>query len=457
MRIDTRDKLKLLSDKRYRVFCIAPGDYRSAGLQHIVSVSGRADTPRVIRMLGSAFESPSAFARAPLDQVPLLPPLHFRDSHHWVLDRLAFVDIDKAEGVHPLRFFASSDIVMNRLRVEQNRYGIEFHHLSQDITLQNSLIGDMDMDAEHGNDAVCVAIEGRYTDKGEDAEPVSIHRIRVIANEIYNCNDGVQLIWNKDAEHWPDFADTLVAANDIYIDERRLTDCKGNLKPDGACACTENAVDIKAGSKQSTRPVVISHNRFYGWRKTDSICNRKARSWGTAISVHFVASQNIRIEKNLFWDVASGIALTRSAHDIGVVDNIFHTVPKVGGGNGVAIVSYKGVSGVEIARNRILKADVWLSVLSKKTTLSCNVIQESGSAIGYLDDSEVVARNTYYQHAEPRFKGEGDLHEERPERAGVDLCTRVRPLSQGGRVCLPGAVATRQSLAACGASYWPSK
>lgn len=453
--IDTPAKLNLLSDRRYRVFCIAPGDYRSAGVQKIDAVSGNTFSPRVIQMLGSDEVAPAAFAKTPVEELALMPPLYFRDSHHWVLDRLAFIDIDNAEGTYPLRFFASSNMVLNRLRVEANRHGIEFHHLSHDIVLQNSLIGDMDMDFEHGNDAVCVAFEGRYTDKGQDSESSVIHSIRVVANEIYNCNDGVQLIWNEDAEHWPDFSGTLIAANDIYIDERRLTDCEGNLDPNGACACTENAVDIKAGAKSSSQPVVIRHNRFYGWRKTDSSCNPDAQSWGTGISVHFAAAQNIRIEQNIFWDVVSGVSLTKKAHRIVVLDNLFHTVPKAGPGNGIAIVSYENASEVNIERNRIVKAYKWLSLLSKQTALSCNIVNLSGEAIGQMGSEGMADRNSYYQHPEPHFKSSGDVRKEHHLLANdAELCTTIRPLSGARELCLSQAASTAKSEHACGGGYW---
>lgn len=453
--IDTPAKLSLLSDRRYRVFCIAPGDYRSAGAQKIEAVSGNTFAPRVIQMLGPIDPAAAAIAQTPLEDLALLPPLYFRDSHHWVLDRLAFINIDTVKGAFPLRFFASSNIVLNRLRVEQNRHGIEFHHRSHSITLQNSLIGDMDMDFENGNDAVCVAIEGRYTDKGKDAESAVIHDIRVVANEIYNCNDGVQLIWNEDAKHWPDFSGALIAANDIYIDERRLTDCNGNLNENGGCACTENAIDIKAGAKSSSRPVVIRHNRLYGWRKTDSLCNEDAQSWGTAISVHYAAAQHIRIEENLFWNVVSGVSLTKDAHNIAVINNLFHTVPKAGKGNGIAIVAYKKVSGISIERNRIVKAHKWLSLLSQQTTVSCNVVNLSGEAMGRLDSGSSVDRNSYYQHPEPLFKSGGDVRKEHYLQANdTELCTTIRPLSGASELCLPQAASTAKSEHACGGGYW---
>lgn len=452
--IDSPSELALLADPRYRVLCVAPGDYRSAGVQHIEAVSGRPGAPRVLRLL-TAPRPPAQAMRAPLSQQALMPPLVFRDVSHWLLDGLAFIDIDAPTGTYPLRFFASSDLLLNRLRVEGNRHGIEFHHRSHDITLQNSLIGDMDMDSARGNDAVCVAFEGRYTDKGQDAESAVVRNVRVLANEIYNCNDGVQLIWNRDAQHQPDFSGTLIAGNDIYIDARRLTDCKGRLDPDGDCACTENAIDLKAGALSPSDPVVIRHNRFYGWRKTDTACNPGARSWGSAISVHFKAAQHIRIEQNLFWDVASGVALTHHAAQIVVADNLFHTVPARGGGNGVAIVSYEDVDAVEITGNRIVGAHKWLSLLSTRTHLSCNVISESGAAMGQLLDDSQAERNSYYGLASPRFTSVDDRFSDSYLDAGDGaLCTTVRPLSRARRLCLERAVSSRDSEHACGGGYW---
>ncbi len=453
--INEPNQLKALSSKSFRVFCIAPGDYRSADILEINGVSGSSFSPRVIRLLGSEAESPADLAQAPLGQIALLPPLYFRDAQHWVIDGMGFVDIDRGKGAYPMRFFASSDIVLNRLRVQGNRHGIEFHHLSHDISLQNSLIGDMDMDPKNGNDAVCVAFEGRYTDMGDDVESAVMQNIRVVSNEIYNCNDGVQLIWDTGDKHWPDYSGTLIAGNDIYIDERRLTDCKGNLTPDGNCACTENAIDIKAGAKSPANPVVIRHNRFYGWRKTDSKCNPDAQSWGTAISVHFEAAQHMRIEQNLFWDVASGVSLTKKARAVEIVDNLFHTVPKTGGGNGIAIISYERVSEVNIARNRIVDAHGWLSLLSSKTSLSCNIVNSSGKAIGSLARGSYVESNSYYQHGERTLKSNGDLTKELRDQSGDgELCTTINNLSGPDQLCLAQAVSTSKSNHACDGGYW---
>ncbi len=448
-------QLRMLRSTRYRVFCIAPGDYRSAGEQELFALSGRAGAPRVIRLLDAPSLSRRAFAQAPEEQLALLPPLHFRESHHWLLSQLAFVDIDTRKGSFPLRFFNSSHVVMDNLRVQRNRHGIEFHHLSHDIVLQHSLIGDMDMDAKHGNDAVCVALEGRRTDRGLDAETPVIRNIRIVHNEIYNCNDGVQLIWNKGHRHQPDFAGTLIAGNDIYIDAARRSNCNGQLDPKGDCACTENAVDIKAGSPRADQPVVIRHNRFYGWRNTDSRCNPDADSWGTAISVHYEAAQHLRIEENIFWDVVSGVALTHDSHHITVANNLFYGIPKVGAGNGIAIVSYDTVDEVVILANQVVDAHSWLSLRSNNTNLSCNVISDSGRAAGVLRRGGSAWRNSYYRHSEPRFRGAGDLRLSRRSRdEEVELCSTAQPLSSPRRFCLSGAFAHGSIPVGCGQSYW---
>ncbi len=448
-------QLRWLHSQRYRVFCFAPGDYRSAGAQRLTAISGSDGRPRVLRLLGDELASPSAFAQAPAAELALLPPLYFRDSQHWVLSQLAFVNIDTRAGTFPLRFFNSNHVLMDSLRVQGNRHGIEFHHGSHHITLQHSLIGDMDMDKRRGNDAVCVAFEGRRTDRGLDAEAPVIRDIHVLANEIYNCNDGVQLIWNKGHQYKPDFSGTLIAGNDIYIDQNRLSNCKGKLDPAGDCACTENAIDIKAGAERASDPVVIRHNRFYGWRKTDSSCNPDADSWGTAISVHYEAAKHLLIEKNLFWNVVSGVSLTHEASDVAVVDNLFYNVPKAGPGNGIAIVSYDGVDGVEIARNRVVEANNWLSLKSKNTSLSCNIISQSGPAVGAFDGAGSAQRNSYYQHGERRFKARDDV--QLPHRLAaedVDMCFTLRPLSGARELCLPRAASSPKSPHACGSGYW---
>ncbi|MEM7378882.1 MAG: hypothetical protein AAF460_15435 [Pseudomonadota bacterium] len=151
--------IRLLGSSNYRVFCLAPGDYRSAGTLTVRGVSGTASSPRVIRLESGTFgENGEIYREWPARNQALLPSLVFTDANHWVVDRMTFTGL----RTHAIRLWNSDNIVVNRSVVRETDKGIEFKHGSDSNTVQNTFFADLQV----VDSAVCVGLNSSDTPGG---------------------------------------------------------------------------------------------------------------------------------------------------------------------------------------------------------------------------------------------------------------------------------------------------
>lgn len=151
--------------------------------------------------------------------------------------------------------------------------------------------------------------------------------INVVNNEIYDCGDGFQLHRNRaaaDVDQWS-LSRTNIIANHFYQTEYSYVKCPNKVKE--MCSSGENAIDIKLTSDdgESTR---IAHNTFNGFRETNTKYGSTG-SDGAAIVVHGNKVKNLLIEKNRFFDSASGIIFSGvkpGLHCALVKDNLFYDI-----------------------------------------------------------------------------------------------------------------------------------
>ncbi len=475
LRISTASGLSQINNSSYRVFCIAPGDYRSHGLLALSGTGGTESAPKVIRFESSEFADTDEIFKVDLSKVARMPPIDIRNTSHWVLNRLAFVD---TSGM-PIRIAGSTDIVIDRIRFENNYRGIEIQHGTHDSYVQNSYIGNQVIPQGSGNDGVCIAMMGHYRQVNLNGSidydyPVVAKNNHIVNNEIFNCNDGFQAVWMPQFNNYPDFQGTILAGNDIYIDSTRRTNCSGSLSSNGNCAYTENAMDFKAASLDPSNPVEVFDNRMWGWRKTDSSYNGPANSWGTAISTHYNSMMNLHVYENVFFDVGAGVGFTRGSNNSVVRDNIFANVTGAGINNGVAIMTYtdsydysdpvyaySNVNDMVVERNHMIDiGGAWLSTSAENSDFDCNVISNgtwtatSGNwAVGLN-----AGRSTYYGTNSGSFsQGSDAVHSAGSSNMG-QLCfaTKKASVSGGEEVCLSGVLDTANSPNVCASEYWTS-
>lgn len=475
LRISTASGLSQIGSTNYRVFCIAPGDYRSYGLLSLPTNGGTEESPRVIRFESSEFDESDEIFQADVSKLARMPAIDIRNTSNWVLHKLAFISI--SDGYMPMRLSGANNIIIDRIRLQYNRNGIEFRHGTHDSYVQNSFIGDQKIPQGTGNDGVCVAFMGHFRQHLLNGHidydfAVSATNNHVVNNEIFNCNDGIQTVWMPQFNNLPDFRGTVLAGNDIYVDSSVRTNCYGAKNPNGDCAFTENPIDLKGGSLDPNNPVKIFDNRMWGWRKTDSNYNAPASSWGTAIGGHYRANKNIHVYENVIWDVPSGISFSRGSSHLLIKDNIITQIRGEGKNNGVALVTvtdnrdlgvYNNVSDIVVEGNHIIVSSdgsstgaAWLSSSASNSTFKCNVVANGDWTSGTMTGS-TTGQNTYYNTNSGSLSRASDIVRSSFNSANMGrLCfdTKRASVTGGVQVCLDNVLDTPNSPNTCASEYW---
>lgn len=492
VRISSNSDLRLLETSNKRVFCIAPGDYRREGSNGAIVISnkhGSASQPKVIQ-LDSSLGINDVIFDLPHGQLALLPPLQFKNSSHWLVDRMAFININEFshKGHIAVEMHASPNIVLNRLRMESNNGSVNFYHLSHNSVLQNSLLG-------HSSnllaDNTCVSLMGGLKFVGSESSyntPSSgaskIYNIGLYNNEFINCNDGIMFLWDprgstresyiyNGVSYWPDYQGAEVLGNDIYIDSRLRTNCYGVLSSTGLCAKAENAIDIKSGSKNPANPVQIKDNRMWGFRKADGY---NLSDHGAAVSLHFAPTKNIEITENIIWDSGAGIAMTRGTSSISVHNNIVHGMfddngqRPIYGNTGISISAggtesfFGRSSDIEISYNNIINSGGPWGLFDhvSNATIDCNVVVATSDASTWFNPqtstSSDIGRNSYYggvrsSNLEPSGSV---IRSSKGDAKMAQACFKIGVASKSGgeTKCLSGALSTSSSPHACSSSKW---
>ena len=424
---------KDINSARYRVFCIKPGDYRPVG-NIVLNSSGSEAAPRVIVLDGRSKIHPAKLAES--DQA-IVRSLEFDRASHWVVSGISLVDAVSTQPVVHLDP-GSSFNTLDGMRIEHFYQGIILEDGASGNVFQNNLIGDLFI--RKGGDGVCIGLQGFRT----RASTVSIQNTRILNNEIYNCNDGIQTIINPAINYKADFSGLVVDGNDIYLTSARYSDCRGNMNPKGKCACAENAIDLKGGAEDSANPVRIINNHLWGWRRTDTLCGGSG-SWGSAISAHF-RLQNTDISHNTIFDSSRGISVSEGPRGIDITNNLIHGINSPEANEGVAMVTTVDTLDLNFERNTIVDANIWMNLNARQSSFECNVIIDSGAADGVLRDRTVVGRNSYYGTVPWKGSAGGDIvFGSGAESRNVDHCFNVKDFKGTETVCLSYGSPTAES------------
>ncbi len=144
-----------------------------------------------------------------------------------------------------------------------------------------------------GADNVGIAISGQR----EDAIFNEVHSC-----EIYDCTDGIQLVYSPRYGMRGDLSGTRIYNNDIYVTDRYQV--RGKF---GRMSCAENAIDVKIGAytKAAKNVVRIENNRIWGFFNNDRTCGGSG-GWGSGIVLHQKAN-NIVVRNNIIFDCSNGI------------------------------------------------------------------------------------------------------------------------------------------------------
>ena len=383
-------------------------------------------------------------AKLPASKQALLRSLRLDNASHWIVRRLSIVDTPSSE-LAVVVDAGSSFNTLDALRVEHFYRGIDIMPNAHNNTIQNSLVGNMKI--SRGVDGVCIGLQG-YTTRGSG---IRILGTRILNNEIFNCVDGVQAIVNTTRTYTKDFSGTLISGNDIYLTRALYSNCSGRRDRNGECACAENGIDLKSGSENASRPFVVSGNRIWGWRRTDTGCGGSGSAGDAIIAHHHV--KNTKIEHNIIFDAPLGVTLLRGADGTRVTGNLFYDVHSRGT-MGVPLATERGVSHVTFNGNTIVKAKSWATLETTTSSLECNVVIDSGSPTGSRSNNR-IGRNSYYNTDPGWLGGNGDVVLDTAKDSGnSERCFDIKRISGAKRFCIPHGQSTSKSPHnACASQY----
>lgn len=386
-----------INDSSKSIFCVKPGDYRSAG-KITLSADGSSAKRRYIVLDNGNDTHPAKLETSEQANVWLS---FDNGGSYWVIDRISSLSVDTGSAEKLYRFYGgASNNILNRLHITDLKdHGIAFYHGCDNNTIQNSRIADMSLGGRQ-RDRVAILLSNSITDGSTTLNT------KIINNEIVNACDAIQLTRADDGTYTNvNFAGTIIDNNllwitpDIYTDEEH--------------AWAENAIDLKAGSKDTANPVVITNNKMWGFRH-----NSSGSGQGKAVTIHF-GVPNLVFENNYIMDSEWGISLSTSrdndipypAMNALFKHNVFYKVNKTVDGDTPYVMFSYACNNIRIEEN------VWVGSLtgyamrfennSGDTTFKNNVLISSGQTAHVSGVLE--ASGNYYYDTSNGIKGTGDI------------------------------------------------
>lgn len=443
--------LFLLDDARYRVFCITPGDYRGVRRRIILHSSGTASAPRYLRF--AAFDGLHAIERT--DRA-IVEAVHIFGSR-WVIQGLTVLPRDPDTEDY-IGIYGGDHNIIDGNVVD----GIE-HPNVYDPT-------GIEIQGYYGNSATFNTVQANVVRNGDqtrtaaDSNGIAVREgfwpgednsyNRVVDNEVSDWSDGITVSGHRD-----DCAEagmqrgTVIDNNDIYVTAAKRVDCATAAPdPNGACACAENGIDVKAEpGPLAANWTRLTHNRVWGYRPTPAVhCGGsgaagQAMTAGNGCPGHVIASQNI-VED-------SSVGLIVGGRDWIVTSNIFHDIRFSSGRpiyGQLALWPSPLADNVQIQFNTIVGVDDAYADTAPDVDTRCNVVIDNAAAAtklgGVRGANHTTAYNFLYDSPRGRFLGATDrVYATAAESGNTEYCYWRRRWTAPERVCIPYAATTAAS------------
>ncbi|MEM9605297.1 MAG: right-handed parallel beta-helix repeat-containing protein [Pseudomonadota bacterium] len=407
VRIDKASQLYLLNDARYRIFCLAPGDYTALASLTIESLSGTAAQPRVVRLDNDLIESAIALAGADDADLPTLPPTLVRNSDHW-----QFIGVRWADPTSPLVVDNADAVLIDRSRIATRDQGVVVRD-SDAFRLQRSLVTGLE--SAHAD---CLSVS-----LGSDVA------FDLSNSEFNGCHRAVSVTATGGAV----FDAVSIAGNEFHRGAGLGDQCDAvGVSLDGAGA------DPDAG-------VQVRDNRFSGWQ-ANTACAGQA---GAALQAS-AATGGLVLEHNVMWDNARGVVLDSGAGTAHLGDNVV-----VGTGDGLGIRIGTGTARVTLQSNHVVRVAQWLQSERAPMTLACNLIATSGLPSAQVSAETELSPNSYLS-AQPGVLSATNGGDQVLSAAATVLgpvCVTATVLSDPTEQCLDHA-ARDPATVTCGSDHW---
>lgn len=452
--VDPATLQTLLNDPGKRVFCVAPGDYRAAGVLSL-RASGTQQERRFLRFDPHDGKR-NAVQRA---ERALFESIRIVRGSWWVIQGLT---IQPRDGI--TSWFVS--IVAGDHNILDGNLIDGIEHVAQAPTpsavivkgykgdpatfntLQANVVRNGDQSRQPG-DYIGIAVFSGDT-PGEDND-----FNKILDNEIYDWGDGIQLSGAGDCSDPGVQRGTVIDGNDIYITGAKRIDCgTGAPNPAGECACAENAIDVKSrGGPDVDLWTRITDNRTWGFRPTSATANcGGSGANGQALAAGNHCAGHVLVARNTILDSNQGITVAGSSWI--VAGNLIHdtrtsgSAPSFGGGTR-AILPMTTASGVVITFNTVVNVDSAYDDQSANTATRCNAVIDEEAPIGsggLRGTNHSTDYNFLYAASTENFLGNtNETFASDTESGNTTLCLWRRRWTAPERVCIPFANSTASS------------
>jgi len=295
--IKTMEDWESINNPAKSIFCVSPGEYTANQKMIEITASGTKDNPRYIVLNNGNDLHPAKLSRNELAKYRL----KFVGANYWIVDRQAEWENKKETSFIELR--NASNNIFTRGLLQDTANGIAIFDKSNNNTIQDHHIEKTQWSVIHKvfSDLAAIGLNG-----WNDGD--SIKDTKIIHNEIINYVDAIQLVRYRgafDANAKINFEGTHIMENSMYVTSIMYSDGQGNSKADGEYSFTENAIDLKGGSLNTSNPIVISDNSMWGYKKSDRT-DTKLSDAGAVIVTHNDVP-NVIIKNNAIFDSHYGI------------------------------------------------------------------------------------------------------------------------------------------------------
>lgn len=366
-----------INNAAYRVFCVASGDYISAG-SITITADGTPSAKKWLRYAGTAGSDVHPYAMT-TEQRAIVLRLIFSGADHWIVDRLSIDGTTASDSTSGVYVNNADYVVINKTDVTGHKGSLVTFKAGSDYgVIQGSTLHD-----QRTSDAVGVGLHSWNNGSPVALTPTTFTRI--VDNEIWNVADGIQALGENDAAANEDYQGTVIYNNDIYSTPSRYKDCSGAYDTDGPCSIDENAIDLKNASESSSYPMIIAHNRMWGWRATDPVSSGDSSSWGNAIDVHY-GIKNLQLSGNIVWDSPRLLGLSEALNTVSIESNLWHSpYPYSKPGQ----TGFRGLLNGSTSQTALVVANNVFSQMPETISGSIGVKWQTGVGATYSDNALV--------------------------------------------------------------------
>ena len=315
--IKTNTDWSTINNSSKRIFCVSPGDYRGAG-KISLSAKGTSSSRRYIILNDGRETHPGKLQTSEQANVWLS---FDGGGSYWTIDRMSAININSSSAsvgqVYAFRNGATNNI-LNKLNFDDFIVAVSIYHLCHNNTIQKCRVSNQKLSARKSDKpALNVATAG--------VNNCQVHNTKFIQNEIHNTLDGIQLvIVNVTGTN---YEGTIIDSNKIWqtSDIYYSTGYGTTLDPNGMYSWSENALDFKAASDNSSNPVIVTNNYMWGWRK--QCASDGGGDPGTCVTIHN-RMNNFIFENNIMFDSYSALESISPTNSMSIKNNIMYNCDK---------------------------------------------------------------------------------------------------------------------------------